>query len=110
MNNIHFSSKSNEWATPQGFFDKINAEFNFTLDAAATHENRKCTKYYNEQDNALVKSWDNEIVWCNPPYGRTLKSWVEKASQATGGGSGYADTSENRHKLFPRLYLQQSRD
>lgn len=83
--NVHFSSKTNEWSTPQDFFDKVNDEFHFTIDVAATHENAKCTKYFNESDNALTKSWDNEIVWCNPPYGRTLGEWVKKASMATGG-------------------------
>ena len=27
-----FSSKSGSWATPQDFFEKLNEEFNFTLD------------------------------------------------------------------------------
>ena len=30
--NVHFSSKSNEWTTPQHLFDELNQEFNFTLD------------------------------------------------------------------------------
>ncbi len=29
---VHFSSKSNEWTTPQYLFDELNEEFNFTLD------------------------------------------------------------------------------
>ena len=28
---VHYSSKSNEWATPQNLFDELNDEFNFTL-------------------------------------------------------------------------------
>lgn len=85
MNNVHFSSKSNEWATPQDFFDEINKEFHFTLDVAATHENRKCTKYFNIKDDALTKSWANEIIWCNPPYGRELGKWVLKAHDEAQG-------------------------
>jgi len=83
--NIHFSSKSNEWATPQDFFDKLNEEFHFTLDPCATKENAKCAKFYSETDNGLAQSWDNEIVFCNPPYGRQIKHWVKKASEAVGG-------------------------
>lgn len=82
---LHFSSKSNEWATPQSFFDELNKEFNFTLDPASTVENAKCKKFFTEEDNGLVKSWDNEIVFCNPPYGRGLKDWVKKASESRGG-------------------------
>ena len=33
---VHFSSKTCEWATPQDLFDKLDSEFNFTLDACAT--------------------------------------------------------------------------
>ena len=83
--NIHFSSKTNEWSTPQSFFDELNKEFKFTIDVAATKENTKCIKFFTEKEDGLKQSWDNETVWCNPPYGRTLKNWVKKASEAKGG-------------------------
>jgi hypothetical protein len=38
---LMFSSKSDEWETPQDLFDKLNEEFHFTLDPCATHENHK---------------------------------------------------------------------
>ncbi len=82
---LHFSSASNEWATPQDFFDELNKEFHFTLDPCATHENYKCAKYFTEKENGLMQSWDNEIVFCNPPYGRQIKQWVKKASETVGG-------------------------
>lgn len=103
---VHFSSKSNEWATPQDFFEKLNKEFLFTLDPCATAENAKCKKYFTEADDGLAQSWDNERVFCNPPYGRSLKDWVKKASEAKGGGSGTTHSSKNRYKLLSRLYLQ----
>lgn len=77
--NVHFSSKSVEWATPQYLFDELNKEFNFTLDPCATPENAKCKKFYTKEDNGLNKSWENECVFCNPPYGRQIKSWVKKS-------------------------------
>lgn len=82
---IHFSSKSNEWSTPQDFFNELNKEFHFTLDPCATKENAKCKKYYTEKQNGLTKSWDSETVFCNPPYGRSLKDWVKKSAEAKGG-------------------------
>jgi len=30
--------------------------------------------------------WDNERVFCNPPYGRSIGLWVRKASQISGDG------------------------
>ena len=74
-----FSNKSNEWTTPQDLFDKLNEEFNFTLDPCATHENAKCKKYYTIEENGLEQDWQGEIVFCNPPYGRKISKWVEKS-------------------------------
>lgn len=82
---VHFSSKTNEWSTPQDFYNKLNKEFNFTLDPCATKENAKCKKFFTEEDDGLSQSWDNEIVFCNPPYGRQIKHWVKKSSEAVGG-------------------------
>lgn len=82
---VHFSSQSNEWSTPQAFYDQLNKEFNFTLDPCATDGNAKCPKYYTQSTGGLAQSWDNETVFCNPPYGRELKHWVKKSSEAVGG-------------------------
>jgi hypothetical protein len=103
---IHFSSQSNEWATPTDFFTKLNREFLFTLDPCATPENAKCAKYFTEADDGLAQSWDNERVFCNPPYGRQIKEWVKKASEARGGGCSFTDSSTYRHQLLSRLYIQ----
>jgi len=73
-----FSSKSNSWETPQDFFDKLNDEFQFTLDPCASHENHKCSKYYTIEDDGLSKDWSEETVFVNPPYGREISKWVKK--------------------------------
>lgn len=77
--NVHFSSKSNEWYTPQYLFDELNEEFNFTLDPCATHENAKCDKYFTIEENGLMQDWHNDVVFMNPPYGREIKHWIKKA-------------------------------
>ena len=78
---VHYSSNSNEWETPQNFFDKLNKEFNFTLDPAASHDNAKCSTYFTEMDDGLSKTWKGHVVFCNPPYGREIGKWVKKARQ-----------------------------
>lgn len=83
--NLMFSSKTPEWETPQDFYNKLDAEFKFSLDPCATKENAKCKKFFTIEDDGLKKSWDNEIVFCNPPYGREISLWVRKASMARGG-------------------------
>lgn len=52
-----FSSQTDEWATPQSLFDKLNAEFHFDLDPCATDENHKCAQYYTKADDGLTKNW-----------------------------------------------------
>lgn len=76
---VHFISRSNEWETPQGLFDLLNNEFHFTLDPCATKENAKCSRYFTIKENGLIKSWANETVFMNPPYGRIIGDWVKKA-------------------------------
>lgn len=80
---VMFSSKSETWETPQDFFDKLNEEFHFTLDACATSENAKCEKFYSPEIDGLSQPWDG-VVWCNPPYGRNIWRWVFAASVASG--------------------------
>ena len=67
---LMFSSKTDNWSTPQDFYNKLNDEFQFTLDPCASNENAKCKKYYTEEENGLIQDWSNEVVFCNPPYGR----------------------------------------
>lgn len=73
-----FSSNSNEWATPQDFYDRLNKFCNFTLDPCSDGINNKCDKYFTINDDGLKQDWSNEIVFVNPPYGREIKLWVKK--------------------------------
>lgn len=82
---VMFSSKTPEWETPQKLFDELNKEFGFTLDVCATDQNAKCPRYFTKEINGLSQSWDNQIAWCNPPYGREIGLWIKKASEQQGG-------------------------
>lgn len=57
MNNALLSSKKMDWCTPQGFFDALNAEFSFALDAAATDKTAKCPLYFTPETDGLKSSW-----------------------------------------------------
>ena len=82
-----FTSNTDLWATPQNFFDKWNSIYNFELDACANEENKKCIRYFNEEQNGLVQDWGGARVWCNPPYGRQIGFWVKKAYEESLKGS-----------------------
>lgn len=74
-----FSSKSNEWETPQDLFDKLNEFYHFNLDPASTDDNAKCDNHYTIEDDGLSKDWGGCNVFVNPPYGREIGKWVKKA-------------------------------
>lgn len=76
---VMFSSKTDLWSTPQDFFDDLDKEFHFTLDACALPENAKCKRYFSPEQDGLFQPWEG-VVWCNPPYGRQIGKWVEKAA------------------------------
>ena len=76
---VMFSSKTVEWTTPQDFYDRLNQEFNFTLDPCCTDETAKCGTYYTEADDGLAQPWAGHSVFMNPPYGRSIKDWIRKA-------------------------------
>lgn len=75
--------ETDDWGTPQGVFDELNKEFEFTLDPASNEINAKCKRHFTSKEDGLAQSWKGERVWLNPPYGRTIGDWIKKA--ATGG-------------------------
>jgi phage N-6-adenine-methyltransferase len=80
-----FESNKVEWETPLEVFEPLNVEFNFTMDVAASEENKKCDAFLSQADNGLLSSWSG-VCWCNPPYGRDLSKWVKKAVSETWNG------------------------
>lgn len=89
-------AKTVEWETPQAFYDRLDAEFNFLVDAAATKENAKCAEYFSiAMFNAFDHHWASDgAVFCNPPYGRVLRRWVALA---------YEESQLNPHPIVMLL-------
>jgi phage N-6-adenine-methyltransferase len=83
---VHFSSQTDVWATPESLFRELDAEFGFTLDVCALPENAKCGSFYTPEQDGLSQPWTG-VCWMNPPYGRTIGSWVEKALASSREGA-----------------------
>lgn len=80
INPALLSSVSDDWATPPDFFDRLDAIFNFRLDAAAATHNAKCPDFFTKDDDGLAQDWFSYgRIWLNPPYGRGIEKWMEKA-------------------------------
>lgn len=80
---VHYSSETDDWATPQEFFDALNQEFGFNLDPCASDTNKKCAKYYTAERNGLYQDWGQSTVFMNPPYGRAIKDWMKKGYESS---------------------------
>lgn len=77
---LMFSSKTDQWSTPQEFFDKLNWRFGpFNLDPCASPHNTKCANFFTEAENGLSKDWAGFTTFVNPPYGRGIDKWIKKA-------------------------------
>lgn len=82
-----FSSASVEWGTPEWLFDRLDWEFVFQLDACAGEHNAKVDHWISPADDALEVEWGscldrqepNAAVWMNPPWGRGIGRFVERA-------------------------------
>ena len=84
---VYHVSQRHDWATPWDVFDAYNDEFCFTLDVCATAETAKCARYFTPEVNGLVQDWGDDICWMNPPYGRQIAAWMEKAYRSSLAGA-----------------------
>jgi site-specific DNA-methyltransferase (adenine-specific) len=93
MNRVHFSSENKEWETPDSVFKPLQKEFDIVLDTCATSENKKTNVYIDRKSNGLKANWFEVSsllggsCWMNPPYGRGIEQWVQKASQERDKGA-----------------------
>ena len=58
---VMYSSKTDQWATPQEFYDELNAEFGFDLDPCADEGNHKCEKFFTREQNGLLQDWGGGV-------------------------------------------------
>lgn len=78
MEQVLFSSEKHDWETPALFFQELDNEFHFTLDPCCYPHTAKAWIYFTKEDNGLIQDWQGHTVYCNPPYGKDIKLWVEK--------------------------------
>jgi len=82
------SSERDDWRTPRALFDALDQVFQFKLDAAASANNKLCQRFYDADSNALKQSWNvGGWVWANPPYGKKVGEWFDKAKAESEQGA-----------------------
>lgn len=114
-----FSSKRQNWRTPQKLYDKQHRKHKFDLDVAADATNAKCKRYLGPGsslgEDALKVDWSKiaKSVWCNPPYGRGIFYWVRKAYEESLKGvkvvmliAARPDTRAFHKYIFPYAHVK----
>lgn len=69
------------WRTPKAIGERLVAEYDCKLDAAADLNNTLCPAFFDgtEGSDGLKQPWKVDGgVWCNPPYKNT-GDWITKA-------------------------------
>lgn len=72
---LMFSSKTDNWSTPQDFYNKLNEEFSFTFDPCPL----------NSTFDGLSLSW-NGSIFINPPYSN-IRRFLEKGIEEVNVGN-----------------------
>lgn len=72
---VHFSSASEEWATPPDVYAALDAEFHFDFDPCPLGGSQDGTA-------PLFASWRGRRVFCNPPYGPGIAKFLARALEA----------------------------
>ena len=115
MNGALLSSKKMDYCTPQEFFDRLNAEFHFTLDAAATDKTAKCPVYYTPETDGLKSPWN-----LAGGGGCVLQPSIREGNREMGSqGLRRSPERDNRcivdsgpdgHNVFSRLHIRARRN
>lgn len=76
---LHSSARM-DWGTPRALYEAACSRWGSAcrLDVAASAENALCSDFYDAASDGLAKRW-RSVSWCNPPYGRDVGRWVDKA-------------------------------
>lgn len=79
---VHYSTGKSDYVTPDYIFNPLEDEFShFDIDVCATNESTKCEYYFDKEVDGLSVSWYEygDCMWMNPPYGKEIAAWVQKA-------------------------------
>lgn len=78
-NNLMFSSANEQWDTSPKLVKELATVFDWTLDVCASGPN-VCEHYFDVDADGLSRPWPTfGVCWMNPPYGREVGDWMEKA-------------------------------
>jgi len=75
------------WETPPELFYRFDRIFRFDLDVCAFPDSAKCRWFFTPSDDGLQQPWAPRVCWMNPPYGRGIAAWLQKAWEESQQGA-----------------------
>jgi phage N-6-adenine-methyltransferase len=105
LNKVVWSTAKEDWGTPKDLFKRLDDKYCFDLDPAASHTNHLTLSYCTTEgsfiqrphddggffllssEDGLETSWQGRHVFLNPPYGRAIGAWVQKAAEESKGSA-----------------------
>lgn len=74
---VHYSSETPEWGTPQKIIKRVISVFGkIDLDPCSDGVTVPAATHYTVKDDGLSLDWGGR-VYMNPPYGREIADWTE---------------------------------
>lgn len=113
------STGKDDWETPRWLFDKINAEFHFTLDPCCTHQTAKCCKHYTPAENGLAQDWggrnrflQSALLSQDKDQSRTNRVGAEMRRGGTKAKHDRCGTAAraNGYRTLSQIHIRESRN
>ena len=81
MDSMPVEGRHVEWFTPTKIKEELIQEFGvFDLDVATAPSNpMDALRFFTKEDDALIQEWEGNNVYMNPPYGRIISKFIDKA-------------------------------
>lgn len=80
-------SKDDKWKTPLDLAEDVRHLFggSIGLDPCCSENNLRAEEFYLPEHDGLSRTWLDR-TWCNPPYGRDIPKWLNKAAKESLNG------------------------
>lgn len=83
------SAESDKW-TPPWLVERIRTDVFWgviELDPCTVSRNPVgAARFYTADNDGILQPWDATTIYCNPPYGKTIRHWTQKCIMAGARG------------------------
>lgn len=80
---------ASSYRTPTWLVDRFAAVLGGIELDPCTVDTNPCgaERFYTPENDGILQAWDAQRIYVNPPYGRTIRHWVDKGLKAARSGA-----------------------